>query len=114
MTDGESDPLVQEYEQNNKAIAVLRSALDTAGSQMSILGDQLRRNPLQVIVEGGEFSITDEFYVSSMGRLAVVERRTISVEVIEEHLSRLKSCMKKKREMEDRLREAGLDTHIQK
>jgi hypothetical protein len=112
MTD-ENALLLQEYKENNQRIEELRSVLNSAGHQMSVLGNQLQRNPMKVTVEGGEFFITDEFYVSNMGGVAAIEYRTLSAETIEQNLSQLKARKEKKQTLEDRLRGAGLSGQIE-
>jgi hypothetical protein len=110
--DAAARALVSEYERNNEAIAALRSTLEKAGRQMSVLGDQLQRDPAKVTVDDGEFYITDEFYVSNMGGAAAIAYRSISSDTIEQSISELRSRMKEKAGLEERMREAGLGKRI--
>jgi len=105
MTDQDAvlGKLVREYEENCRTIAAMRTKADSVGEWLSRLGSQIKSNPGSVSYDRGDFQFP------AGAQVAVVPESIVDAEALKNLISELHSCLAKQRDMEDRLRQAGME-----
>ena len=101
--------LVQEYSEIKKKIALLRECLRASGRHLEELGEQLRKNPLNVL-EGGVDGA--HFVIRPYGAAPSEEIPCVDLASLGAKVQRLRDAMTEKGDMESRLQQLGLGNLI--